>query len=46
MTDNNNLLIGSTTDVSKHIAEGKHRYNGKFITAEDKVSDNNLPVPE
>jgi len=46
MTDNHNLLIDATTNISNHIAEGKHRHNGKYITPEDRVSDTNLPVPE
>jgi hypothetical protein len=45
MTDNHNLLISATSNIAKHVEEGKHRHNGKFITEEDKVSDNNLPVP-
>jgi len=46
MTDSQNLLIDSTSAITKHLSEGKHRHNGKYITPEDRVSDSNLPVPE
>jgi hypothetical protein len=38
MTDNLNLLIDATSNISKHISEGKHKHYGKYITDEDRVS--------